>query len=222
MLGKISSLPNEIRQQLNQRLAVGELSDTLLPWLNGLPEVQAHLAKDFEGEPISEQNLSQYRKYGFRRWKMRQDALEFAAEQAAEPAAATQLPASPLVDHLVHWISTRFAAVAQTAPIPEDPEADLRETRSFLTDIVALRRGDLSARRLGLEQQRLALEQAKSQAELEELFWQWTKRPGIQAKLYPHRDPEQTRREAIRLLDQRLLGIRTDAPPPDPDPACLI
>ena len=107
--------------------------------------------------------------------------------------------------------------------IPEDPEADLREIRNFLTDIVALRRGDLVARRLGLEQQRLSLEQAKTQPELEKLFWEWTKRPDIQTILYPNRDPDKTRRDVVRMLDEHLLGARTACDPePDPEPACFI
>ena len=80
------------------------------------------------------------------------------------------------------------------------------------------------AGRLGLEQQRIALDQAKGQEELEKLFWEWTKRPDVQARLYPHRDPDKTRRDAVRLLDQHLLGSRGTFPvqETDPDPACLV
>ena len=82
------------------------------------------------------------------------------------------------------------------------------------------------ARRLTIEQQRLALEQAKAQPELEKLFWEWTKRPDIQAILYPNRDPDKTRLDVVRLLDRHLLGARlasaTAEHEPEPDPACLI
>ena len=224
MPGKISRLPRDIRLQLNQRLSNGELGDTLLPWLDALPEVQSVLTAHFAGQPISEQNLSDYRKFGFRRWQLRETALEFASDEAADASAADPNPVSPLVDHLVHWIATRFAAAAQTAPISEDPGSDLRDIRSFLADIVSLRRGDLVARRLALEQQRLALDQASAEPELEKRIWEWTKRPDIQAKLYPHRDPEQTRLDAMRLIDEHLLGLRSSTafPEPVPDPACLI
>ncbi len=227
MLGKISRLPSDVRDQLNHRLADGQPAAVLLPWLNSLPEVKAILAQYFDAQPISEQNLSDYRTHGFRRWQIRQEALQFAADEvAASSASSPQVPASPLVDHLVHWIATRFAAAAQTAPISDEPEADLREIRAFLNDIVALRRGDLIARRLGLEQQRLALDQAKGQEELEKLFWEWTKRPDIQAQLYPHREPDKTRRDVVRLLDQHLLGAKAtfavQDSNPDPDPACLV
>ena len=281
MLGKISRLPAAIRDQVNQRLANGQPGAVLLPWLNSLPEVQALLAQHFDGQSITDQNLTEYRQHSFRRWEMRQAALEFAAEEAAClsnpcPAASAESTSQPtpgplprrlvspqsdeggspteaglprrlvspesheggspteagpsLVDHLVHWIAIRFAAAAQTAPIPDDPEANLREIRSFLGDIVALRRGDLVAlrrgdlvaRRLGLEQQRLALEQSKTEPELENRFWEWTQRPDIQAKLYPNRDPDKTRLDVVRILDHHLFGSKTIEDLHDPDPACLI
>jgi hypothetical protein len=145
---------------------------------------------------------------------MQRDAREFVTDEVAEPSP-NQIPVSPLVGHLVRWMATRFAAAAQNATIPEDPEADLREIRTFLTDIVALRRGDLVARRL-------TLEQAKTNTQKELEFWEWTKRPDIQAKLYPHRDPDKTRRDVVRMLDQHLLGARACDPEPDPEPVCLI
>ena len=223
MLGKLSRLPAPLRDQLNARLASGEPAKTLLPWLNGLPEIKAILDSSFEGEPVSEQNLSEYRLNGFRKWQMRQSAIEFATEAQADAAPSTQVPSEPLVNHLVHWISLRFAAAAHTSTISDDQETELRQIRQFLADIVALRRGDLIARRIHLEQQRLTLEQTKNKEALEALFWEWTKRSDIQAQLYPHRDPEKMRRDVVRMLDRELLGIsHPNGTDPEPDPAACI
>lgn len=223
MLGKISRLPQNLRDELNQRLADAQPAETILSWLNALPEVQQLLKEHFEGIPISEANLSEYRKRGFRRWEMRQSALEFSAEAQADVTPSNPLPAEPIVNQLVHWISLRFAAAAHTSTIADDPEIELRQIRQFLADIVSLRRGDLLARRIHLEQQRLSLQQARDKEALETLFWEWTKRPDIQTKLYPHRDPDKMRRDVVRMLDRELLGIRSD-PEDDipPDPAALI
>jgi hypothetical protein len=92
------------------------------------------------------------------------------------------------------------------------------------SNLSILRRGDLSAGRLALEQQRLAMVQAKSDEEKELEFWQWTKRPDVQAKLYPHRDPDKLRRDVDRMLSHRLLGIPDPGNEPDEtaDPATLI
>ena len=215
MTGKITRLPSNIRDQLHQRLANGETSELILPWLNSLPEVKAILDAQFDGQPISDKNLSEYRKRGFRRWEMRQSALEFSSEAGADEPAPSHAQSIPLVDNLVHWISLRFAAAAHNSTLVDDPETELRQIRQFLADIVA--------RRIHLEQQRLALEETKNQQTLEKLFWQWTKRPDIQTQLYPNRDPEKIRRDVVRMLDRQLLGIPdTEDPEPDPDPAAFI
>jgi hypothetical protein len=181
------------------------------------------LKQDFHGEPIDEGNLSEYRKRGFRKWKIQRDALEFASEFPDGDPSAQPSSASLRTAQFVHWISLRLAAAAQSTPIPEDPQTELRQLREFLADIVALRRGELVSRRIGIEEQRLAVAQLKNQQLLEEEFWSWTKRPDIQAKLYPFHDPDKVRRTVVRMLDRELLGVNTPDPDErDPDPVCYI
>jgi len=48
-LGKIARLPRGIREELNRRLADGEVGRSLLEWLNALPEVTTALAAHFGG-----------------------------------------------------------------------------------------------------------------------------------------------------------------------------
>jgi hypothetical protein len=108
-------------------------------------------------------------------------------------------------------------------PPSDDPEAELRLLATLCNNLNALRRGDLSAGRLSIEQQRLAMEQRRTDAEMENLFWEWTKRPDIHAKLHPYLDKEKIRREVDKMLNRRLLGIREpDEPEPTPDPAAMI
>src|SRR5580765_1857500 len=104
MLGKLSRLPVHLREQLNLRLANNEPAKTLLPWVNSLPELQAILKDHFDAEPVSDQNLSDYRQHSFRKWEMRQAALEFSAEAKTDLPAQPQLPVEPIVNQLVHWI----------------------------------------------------------------------------------------------------------------------
>ncbi len=223
MLGKLSRLPREIRDQLNQRLDDAQDPDAILQWLNSLPEVQAVVNAHFDGKPIDGGNLSEYRKRAFRKWQIQRDALEFCSGFAAQDSPDHPPAALPRIEHFVQWISLRLAAAAESSDIADEPHAELRDLRSFLADIVALRRGELIARRIGLEEQRLALLRAKHQQELESQFWDWTKRPDIQAKLYPNRDPDQLRRNVVRMLDRHLLGIvHPNGDDPEPDPACFI
>ena len=63
--GKIARLPIALRTELNQRLANNEDGAKLLNWLNAIPGVPAMLATDFAGEPITKQNLYEWRQGGF-------------------------------------------------------------------------------------------------------------------------------------------------------------
>ena len=250
-VGKIARLPRDLREDLNRRLQNEESPKDLVEWLNGLPEVQSLLTAEFGGRFITRQNLYDWRQYGFRDWQMRQSARDFllnldeeesggrlACEQAvsgqpwegrttgcATAPAAQSLPlAGSVTEKLSLWVALRYAAAAQALPASDDkPEAELRRLREFCRDVVALRRADIGAGRLSLEHAWLAAEQAKTEAEQEKRFWEWTKRPEIEAKLFPKRDPDQIRREVVRMLDRELLGIRHPGDEPgEPDPAIMI
>jgi hypothetical protein len=71
--GKIARLPKKIRDQLNRRLQDGCASPQLLEWLNALPSVRRGLREYFIGQPITEQNLSQWRKGGYLDWLRHQE-----------------------------------------------------------------------------------------------------------------------------------------------------
>lgn len=86
-VGKIARLPYETREQLNLRVLNGELSSTLLNWLNELPETKALLKSVFAGKPISKQNLSEWRHGGYQDWlrhQHRQERFCHMSEQGAE------------------------------------------------------------------------------------------------------------------------------------------
>jgi hypothetical protein len=69
--GKIARLPLAVREELNRRLENGEPGVRLIEWLNGLPEVNAVLKEYFEGQPISDANLTQWKNGGFLDWQAR-------------------------------------------------------------------------------------------------------------------------------------------------------
>ena len=73
--GKIARLPRLIRNELNQRLGDGEEGKKLVGWLNRLPEVRAVMAESFEGKPVTEQNLSEWKAGGFAEWAGRQEVF---------------------------------------------------------------------------------------------------------------------------------------------------
>ena len=84
--GKIARLPREVRQQLNRRLQDGEQGKKLVAWLNALPEVQAIVTAEWDGKLLREQNLSEWKKGGYRDFLAQQETLE-VAERLGEDAA---------------------------------------------------------------------------------------------------------------------------------------
>jgi hypothetical protein len=89
--GKIACLPEEIRDELNFRMADGIKGPELLPWLNSLPEARDVLARRFGGRDINHQHLSAWRRGGFRDWMFRREIRLASFEaHAARSAAASQ------------------------------------------------------------------------------------------------------------------------------------
>ena len=87
--GKIARLPKEIREELNQRLDLEDETETALAeWLNGLPEVQEVLKEFFGGQPIRQQNVSEWRLGGFVEWQMHRE-LQFDMEAWREDSKKT-------------------------------------------------------------------------------------------------------------------------------------
>ena len=74
--GKIARLPHALRDEINRRLRDNQQAKTILPWLNDLPEVKTLLAAQFHSRPINKQNLSQWRRGGFREWLSQQQTFE--------------------------------------------------------------------------------------------------------------------------------------------------
>jgi hypothetical protein len=86
-VGKIARLSYQTREQLNLRLLNGELSSTVLDWLNELPATKDFLNSVFAGKPISKQNLSEWRHGGYQDWlrhQHRQECFRHLSEQGAE------------------------------------------------------------------------------------------------------------------------------------------
>ncbi len=73
--GKIAKLPFAIREEVCRRLRDGE-GQEMLPWLNDLPDTKRIMAERFKGEPITPQNLSEWRAGGYHDWLDDQEEVE--------------------------------------------------------------------------------------------------------------------------------------------------
>ena len=107
--GKIARLPRTLRDEIDRRLDENETANTILSWLNQLPEVKA------TGAVISPQNLSNWRLGAHQEWVQRQE-IDLRARDLATDALHLKGGAdiSPLGHDLsVVWLAD-FAANAQT------------------------------------------------------------------------------------------------------------
>src|SRR6266480_688704 len=155
--GKIARLPRAVRERLNHHLRDGEEGKKLVAWLNGLPEVKAVVAAEFGGKSIREQNLSEWKKRGYRDWIAHQEALELAEKLAEDAIDLERENHAPLTDTLAVWLASRYA-VATRRVVEAKGSESWRILREMCADVVELRRGDHSAQRLELEQERVAMQ----------------------------------------------------------------
>ena len=95
--GKIARLPRDVREELNLRLADGELGKELVVWLNGLPGVRSVMESDFKGVQVSEQNLSEWKQGGYLEWQRHQEVRHcLLARREAAQALSDEAGSVPL------------------------------------------------------------------------------------------------------------------------------
>ena len=135
--GKIARLPRSLRHELNTRLENGEPARTLLQWLNALPEVQSILESTFEGRPISEQNLSEWKTGGFLDWQRNQQSCDRVRElikvagQVDSAAGFQQVP-DCLASYLTGELANKTRQLLQTTVDPGERSRYLRDALQHL------------------------------------------------------------------------------------------
>ncbi|HEU0008337.1 MAG TPA: hypothetical protein VFT34_00825 [Verrucomicrobiae bacterium] len=161
--GKIARLPHRVREELNCRLREGEKGRGLVAWLNSLPRVQAVVDAEFAGRPIREQNISEWRKGGYRDWLAQRVALQLGCELCEDVAELARNCKAPVTDNLASFLTVHYAVAMKSAVRQAaGGSVDLKTLQAMCADVVALRRGDQEAQWLNLERKRLALEEEHS------------------------------------------------------------
>ena len=174
--GKIARLPHPIREQINRRLQNSDEGREIVEWLNSLPEVRAVMDAEFDGQAVSEMNLSNWRLGGYRDWEAQQEALAAVRRFGADAAEINQAAGGQLADQLAICLIARIAvALQQPASGGDDPAGELLRLRQLCADLVALRKGDQNAQWLRIEREKFdlvlkkaAAEEATRQKEIEE------------------------------------------------------
>jgi hypothetical protein len=179
-----------------------EPGGTLLAWLNGLPETRAVLAREFAGQAISKQNLSEWRAGGHAEWLARQETLAQAGDLAADAAELAAATDGRLSDHVCMILTARYAGLLGRwdGELTEDFRRRLRALRGVCQDVVELRRGDHSGARLRLEQERLERERERTEEEVLAHFQRWVETPAVREAIGPRQGSPEARARRFRQL----------------------
>jgi hypothetical protein len=162
---------------LNRRLRDGEFAKQLVDWLNGLPAVQDALREHFDGRPISEQNLSEWKQRAHPEWLRHDDTRAWVrdlANQSLDIADDISEESSngcghlSVADFLSAQLGVALGHCVQSAieKGTEDPR-QIRMLLSITREVSRLRNADHSLGRLNIERER---QEAAKRAERKKLY----------------------------------------------------
>jgi len=161
--GKIARLPRDLREQLNHRLADGELGTTLVQWLNTLPEVKKVLAEHFGGRPINEINLTDWKQGGFAEWLCHEDARNWVAQFVEESDVLQgDSGAVSLADRAAIPVTIALHRLLERGLASDNPAQQTRTIVAAAQQLTQLRRANRELDRIRLEEQHLALKQQEA------------------------------------------------------------
>jgi hypothetical protein len=152
--GKIARLPDEIREQLNQRLFNGEGGPQVLPWLNELPIVKQILVSQFDGVAISDQNLSNWRKSGYKRWSLQKQNVGLVKDLNQFVADLTQAGVDGLTPATAGLASAKILEYLEALDPATTNPGDLAKCA---TAIAILRDKEQNEARIKIAKERLGL-----------------------------------------------------------------
>jgi hypothetical protein len=157
--GKIARCPLAIREEVNRRLLNGDSGPKILAWLNSDESVLRVLDEHFSEEPVTPQNLSEWRQGGYQEWLDRRDKVEHTKSLATFAAQMGQAAGGDLTDGSAAILGGKILEALESAT----PDTDLAKLTKSL---VMLRATDLEARK-GKQRERL-LSQKEREISLKE------------------------------------------------------
>lgn len=157
-ISKIARLPQAVRHELGFRLEDGHSGAQIILWLNQQPDVPEILKIHFDGRPITEQNLSDWKQSGHREW-LRRQAAEEAAIRITEHADALEPESDDdrtLADCFAAVLTSELTRLAMLLFEKEedDPDKQWKRLCSIRKQLSALRRDESRDVRTAIELER--------------------------------------------------------------------
>jgi hypothetical protein len=169
--GKIARLPRVIREVVNHRLADGQPAAEILAWVNAQPKVRDVLARHFDGEDISPQNLSIWKSGGFADWLKTQEKEESIRSLADYSFRLAEAGGKDLSAGAVAIAAGKIYEVLESvAQFDEDGTDEGKGEVGVIDALAKLRSLELDARRVDQRDQVIAIakrKQASKEREVE-------------------------------------------------------
>jgi hypothetical protein len=231
--GKIARLPRNVREELNQRLLDGDSGPALIKWLNKLPKVKATMLRHFAGRAITEQNLAEWRKGGWRDWVAKTEAVEAldatlteSLELRTESGGGSRgkrrkgrkkesrSASECLSDQVAGWFFPHYVAAARgQLAAAQNAEERWSVLRTICSDLAGLRRSDHYVERLRIWQEKLRIETkiaTAHEAEVtEDEFIKWARtQTDLEQKIWPDRHYKTAAEKEAAV--RQILGITSE------------
>jgi hypothetical protein len=186
--GKIASLPAAVREEVNRRLFDGERGPSLLKSLNENADVLRVLGEIWRNEPITPQNLSEWRNGGFQDWlqrREREDSIKVLADYSLKLAQAsggsiTEGAAAIAGGRILELLEK--TATTDGADNTGDPKLKKTELGGLIQALVSLRHTEIAQTKvrqkeveLGQRDRGLLLEEKKFQRQTADFFLKFYK-----------------------------------------------
>jgi hypothetical protein len=155
--GKIARLPFEIREEINHRLMNNEPAKNIVTWLNCDSTVRLCLEQLFEGRPMTEQNISEWRQGGYEEWLAERSCLESICDLSERAARVSLTDIN--AEHLLMVITASYADLLQKwDKMPEIAfNRRLIVLQNLATTALAMRRSEQRDIKLKLDRDRLEI-----------------------------------------------------------------
>ena len=148
--GKIARLPFAVRCELNHRLRENEPGPVILAWVNALPETHAVLDKWFAEQPITPQNLTDWRQGGYIDWLRKPENLERTRELSNYAFELGKASGSTLTDG-----GAAIAGGMLLSALESASESDPESLQNLIKCLSLLRLTDLEKTKIEIKQKQL-------------------------------------------------------------------
>jgi hypothetical protein len=178
--GKIARLPRELRDRINLALYNRCPAKDLAQALNQMPEVQAIMTQYFDGRPLKQQNISEWKQGGYRDWLHHRQLLEQQRELAADAKDLSDT-ANGLPDSLFGLLTLNYADLMMNRDnqTPEEFEKRRKKLSLVSQDISRMHRCHINTRRVEVQEARLERDEGKTEEQLHFKFMEWAENPAI-------------------------------------------